>query len=85
MISYKELNSVCLYVCTNTAEEPIDRFASNFDKEARLNVVLSLVKNSKLEWFDFYGNLSFQAELGYYIILLFYFIPFLQFFYNIFL
>ena len=68
-----------------TTEQPIDRFASNFDKETWQNVVLSLVRNPKL---DYYENLSFQTDPGYFIIFVqyvktppFYYLPF---FYNIF-
>ena len=51
---YKFIISVCLFFCPITTQRPLDRFASNFDWEARN--VLSLVLMFLVKNIDFYWN-----------------------------
>ena len=57
---YKVVISVCLFVCSIITQEPLNRFASNFDWvtwESHRNV-LSLVLRFYVELVDFYRENS---------------------------
>ena len=62
---YKVVVSDCLPGCPITTQEPLDRFALNFDRRTRENHgnVLSLVLDSKLSGSTFKAKILFPGKI----------------------